>query len=132
MIVLPDTSVWVRYLRRGTATTVGVALDSFLEERSVVVCGPVLAELLAGTPEDRQAQLWSLLSVLPWARLEAEEWHLVGETVARLRAAGETVGLTDISIAVAAAAAGATLWTLDDDFTRVGKVLPTLRLHDLS
>ena len=26
--------------------------------------------------------------------------------------------------------AGATLWALDGDFTRVEKVLPTLRLHD--
>ena len=132
MIVLPDTSVWVRYLRRGTATAVGAELDAHLEGRAVVVCGPVLAALLAGTPEDRQAQLWSLLGALPWAQLDAEEWRLVGETAARLRAAGLTVGLTDICIAVAAAEVGAALWTLDGDFGRVAKALPTLRLHEPS
>lgn len=130
MTVLPDTSVWVRYLRQGRGTEVGAGLDRRLEERSVVVCGPVLAELLTGTPEDRREQLWSLLSVLPWARLDAEEWHLVGATAAKLRATGLTVGLTDVTIAVAAAGAGAALWTLDADFTRVATVLLALRLHE--
>ena len=130
MIVLPDTSIWVRYLREGVRAPVGAALDPLLEQRSVVVCGPVLAELLAGTPGDRQSELWSLLSVLPWARLEAEDWRLVGETAARLRAAGETVGLTDISIAVAAAGTPAALWTQDGDFRRIARALPTLSLYE--
>jgi predicted nucleic acid-binding protein len=132
VIVLPDTSIWVGYLRHGAKSEPGAQLDSLLEQRSVVVCGPVLAELLAGTPEASRIELWSLLSVLPWARLEAEEWRLVGETAARLRAVGETVGLTDITIAVAAAGAGAALWTRDGDFRRVERVLPTLGLYDPS
>lgn len=126
MIVLPDTSIWVQYLRHGRTRPVGLALDELLDDRAVVVCGPVLAEVLAGTPADGRPELWSLLSVLPWARLNETEWRLVGDVAAGLREQGQTVAMTDITIAVAAAAIGASLWSRDSDFARIERVLPTL------
>jgi predicted nucleic acid-binding protein len=126
VIVLPDTSMWIGYLRHGTRKPTGQVLDRLLRERAIVVCGPVLSELLAGTPQDARGELWHLLSVLPWARLEIDEWRLVGDVAAMLREKGETVALTDITIAVAAAGAGAAVWTENGDFAHIERALPTL------
>lgn len=128
MKVLPDTSIWVEYLRRGPD---GAAweLDGLLEGGVVVVCGPVAAELLAGaTPPDR-GSLWKMLRGLPWTPLGTEEWGRVGEVCGRLRERGQTVPLTDVCIAVSAIAGDATLWTADADFDRIETVAGELHRY---
>ncbi len=127
MSVLPDTSIWVDYLRSGTAGP-AAALDDLLSRESAVVCGPVLAELLAGTPAERRDELWHALEALPWAELDRHAWRCVGEVAHDLRAAGASVALTDLAIAVAAVSADASVWTRDDDFDRIRTVLPELEL----
>ncbi len=125
MTVLADTSVWVEYLRRGPIGP-GAELDLLLADGEVVMCGPVAAELLAGVDPARRPELWPLLAGLPWADIGRIEWRRVGEVAAALRAIGQTVALTDIEIAVAAAASGALLWSRDADFDRVEAVLADL------
>jgi predicted nucleic acid-binding protein len=125
--VLADTSVWVQYLRHGRAGK-AARLDDLLAQGEVVVCGPVVAELVAGTPPDHRAGLIALLNALPWADLGRPEWARVGEVTARLREQGITTALTDIEIAVAAAGVHAELWTRDSDFTRIAMVLDSLSL----
>lgn len=130
MTVLADTSVWVDYLRDGTRGA-AAKLDDLLEQQAVVVCGPVLAELLAGTRVEQRGELWRALEALPWADLDRSAWHRVGEIANDLRAAGVSVALTDVEIAVAAVLAGASLWTRDDDFVRIRAALPELELVSL-
>ena len=130
MTVLPDTSIWVDYLRSGTAGR-AAALDDLLAQESVVVCGPVLAELLARTPAERRDELWHALEALPWAELDRAAWRQVGEVAHDLRAAGVSVPLTDLAIAVAALSAGASVWTRDKDFDRLRSALPELELAEL-
>ena len=130
MTVLPDTSIWVDYLRSGTSGP-AAALDDLLARESAVVCGPVLAELLAGTPAGQRDALWHALEALPWAELERSAWRRVGEVAHALRANGESVPLTDLTIAVAAVGADASLWTRDDDFDRIRSALPELELVQL-
>ncbi|MHB1582571.1 MAG: PIN domain-containing protein [Acidimicrobiales bacterium] len=96
----------------------------------VVVCGPVVAELLAGARSSDRARPWLLLTGLPWAELGPLQWQTVGQVAARLRARGETVALTDIEIAVAAANSSSRLWSRHSDFERVHAHLPTLRFFD--
>ena len=127
MTVLADTSVWVQYLRRGRGGP-AARLDDLLVQGEVVVCGPVVAELVAGTPADRRAELIGLLNALPWADLGRSHWAIVGEVAARLREQGISTALTDIEIAVAAVQAHAELWTRDSDFRRIAKVLDSLSL----
>lgn len=127
MTVLPDTSIWVDYLRSGTAGP-AATLDDLLERESAVVCGPVLAELLAGAPPERRDELWHALEALPWADLARSDWQRVGELGHDLRAAGDSVPLTDLAIAVAAVSAGASLWTNDSGFARIRSALPELEL----
>jgi predicted nucleic acid-binding protein len=123
--VLADTSVWVDYLRHGRDGDAR-GLDPLLASGEVVVCGPVVAELLAGTAERQRGELWQLLSGLDWADLGRPEWRRIGEVAADLRAAGSSVPLTDIEIAVAAVAVGARLWSGDGDFDQIAAVLDRL------
>ncbi len=127
MTVLADTSIWVQYLRRGRAGT-AARLDDLLAQGEVVVCGPVVAELVAGAPAGQRAELVGLLNALPWADLGRAQWAMVGEVAARLREQGISTALTDIEIAVAAVRAHAELWTRDSDFKRIAKALDALSL----
>ena len=128
MRLLPDTSVWVDYLRDRDEATVA-ELDRHLERESVFVCGPVLAELIAGTAPQQRDELWLAIGSLPWAAIDQPEWRSVGEVANELRCAGTSVPLTDVVIAVAATNADAELWTRDHDFERIQTVLPSLQLH---
>jgi predicted nucleic acid-binding protein len=127
--LLPDTSVWVDYLK-GRSLDVVAALDQHLERESVLVCGPVIAELLAGTRPDQREDLWLGIGSLPWAVIDQPAWRAIGETASELRRAGISVPLTDVAIAVAAANAEAELWTGDADFEQIRTVLPQLVLHE--
>lgn len=99
--VLPDTSVWVDYLRNGPRGRVE-ALDGLLASRDAMICGPVIAELLAGVLKPEEPELRLRLAGLPWAELDHEAWQQVGDVSHTLRAAGTPVALTDIEVAVAA------------------------------
>lgn len=125
--ILPDTSVWVDYLRDGIDGHAG-ELDRLLEERRVLTCGPVAAEVLAGARGAEADQLGRALRALPWAPLDQAAWIAVGAAAATLRERGERVPLTDIEIAVSAHRAEAVLWSRDSDFERIARALPGLRV----
>jgi predicted nucleic acid-binding protein len=129
--VLPDTSVWVDYLR-GRDPAVVAALDSYLDRESVLICGPVVAELLAGTAPSQLEELWLAVGSLPWADLDRAGWREVGRVAGHLRRSGVSVAFTDVTIAVATVRSDADLWTRDRDFERIHQALPALRLHSPS
>lgn len=129
-MVLPDTSVWISFFRSGTGAE-GDRLEALIEQDEVAICGPVLAELLGGGGEAQRVAIMNTLGDLPWAELDRAGWQEVGATARRLREGGQTLPLTDLAIAVAAARAGHVLWTLDDDFGRIAAVLDTLRLYEV-
>ena len=129
--LLADTSVWVGYLRGGADTRSGRLLAPALQRGDCLICGPVAAELLAGTsPRDRDRLAESLLG-LEWVDLGRSEWLAVGRLAAELRMGGATVPLTDVEIAVAAIAAEAELATSDSDFDRIAAADSRLILADL-
>jgi predicted nucleic acid-binding protein len=127
-VVLPDTSVWVEFSRRGSRGR-AAALAGLLDEGEVATCGPVVAELTAGARDETAERIWETLASLPWAALDPAGWREVGVTAGRLRRGGQTLPLTDLVIAVAAARAGFALWTFDSDFERIGSALGDLRLY---
>lgn len=128
-MVLPDTTVWVDFSRRGTKGE-AAAMRELLDRGEVATCGPVTAELLAGADGEVGERMWATLSSLPWAELASGGWREVGVIARRLRQAGQTLPLTDLAIAVAAASAGHTLWSLDSDFERIAPVLDGLELYE--
>jgi hypothetical protein len=127
-VVLPDTSIWVGYFRNSPRADAD-RLAALISAGEVVLCGPVLAELLAGTREDQRAGLLETLLGLPWADLDVEGWLKVGEAAAALRAEGVSLPLTDLTIAAAALRGGHALWSHDSDFERIETVLDGLRLY---
>lgn len=118
--------MWVDFLRSGTAGA-AAGLDRLLQAGEVCVCGPVVAELIAGVVEERRSELWQLLTGLEWCELGPTHWRRVGEVASVLRRTGRSTALTDVEIAVAAAEHGALLWTRDSDFDRIASALPELR-----
>lgn len=129
MSVLVDSSVWVDFLKLGESGP-GAGVAMLLRRREVVTCGPVVAELLAGTPPAGRGELWTLMNGLPWADLHRDGWRRVGDVVGDLLRLGFRVPLTDAAIALAAIASGARLWTRDAHFDRIGEHLTELRRFD--
>lgn len=127
-MVLPDTSVWVDFSRRG-AKGAAATMRDLLDRREVATCGPVAAELLAGTEGEVAERIWDTLSSLPWVQLPATGWQEVGQVGRRLRRTGQMLPLTDLAIAVAAARSGHALWSLDSDFERIAPALDGLELY---
>lgn len=127
-MVLPDTSVWVDFSRRG-AKGGASALRGLLDHGEVAVCGPVAAELLAGADGEVAERMWATLSSLPWAELDSAAWREVGAIARRLRRDEQTLPLTDVTVAVAAARAGHLLWSFDGDFERIASVLGELEIY---
>jgi predicted nucleic acid-binding protein len=127
-MVLPDTSVWISYFRNSSGTE-GDRLEALVEAGEVAICGPVLAELLAGAGEVQRPSIVDTVGDLPLADLDRASWQEVGAVARRLRRAGQSLPLTDLAIAVAAARGGHTLWSLDSDFERIAEVLDGLELY---
>ena len=102
-----------------------------LEDDRLITCGPVVAELLAGTAERDREPLAESLRGIHWAELDGRGWVRAGSLAARLRSSGETVPLTDVFIASAALAVDAELLTADSDFDRVARHESRLRVRHL-
>lgn len=127
-MVLPDTSVWIDFARRGAGGRVS-SLGELLDSGEVATCGPVLAEVLAGAEGEVEEKTWATLSSLPWLDLDPASWRQVGASARRMHRAGTPVPLTDLVIAVTAVHAGHSLWSLDADFERIATVLEGLELY---
>ena len=131
-LTLADTSVWVAYLRGGAGDPIGAELAAVLERGELVVCGPVVSELLTGTGERDRDRLGATLRALDWVDLDRSAWIAAGELAAKLRGAGATVPLTDVTIAVAAISADAQLLSTDSDFERIAELEHRLRVRSLA
>jgi len=127
-MVLPDTSVWIPYFRSATGAD-GDRLEALIATGEVVVCGPVVAELLAGAGDAQRDTVVGTVGSLPMAELDRVGWEEVGALANRLRRSGQTLPLTDLTIAVAAARGGHSLWSFDADFERIAPALDALELH---
>ena len=71
MTVLADTSVWVECLRRGKGST-SDRLDGLLVAGEVLVCGPVVAELLAGAKAAELPRFFDPLTAAPQMSRDGE------------------------------------------------------------
>ncbi|MGH2995493.1 MAG: PIN domain-containing protein [Gaiellaceae bacterium] len=127
MTVLADTSIWIDFYRGREPNAEGLA--RLIRQQDVIICGPVVAELIAEAPEDRREELDEALGALPFIPLGDGEWREAGVRAYELRRRGGAVPLLDILIAVAATRAAAALWTRDEHFARIGQVLPSFALY---
>jgi predicted nucleic acid-binding protein len=127
-VILADTSVWIEYLRRGQ-TGWARELDEFLARGEVMMCGPVLAELVASVPAEHRSDYAVRLRALPWSGLDRDGWLRAGLVRGDLLRDGFTASLIDIAIAVSAAQANASLWTADAAHERVAAAMSDLTIR---
>lgn len=124
-MILADTSVWIGYLR-GRDPSVAVSFEARLRSGEIAICGPVVAELLAGQPsEDLKAHLHGL----PYRATYASTWTLVGDLLRRCRRAGVSAALADATIAATALENGDLLWAGDKGYVSIRSLVPELQVE---
>jgi predicted nucleic acid-binding protein len=127
-VVLADTSVWIPYFRSRTGAD-GDHLEALIAAGEAAICGPVLAELLGGAADAHRVAIVETVGDLPWAELDRASWQEIGAVAHRLRQTGQSLPLTDLMIAAAAARSGCALWSFDSDFERIAATLEGLELY---
>ena len=125
-----DTSVWIELFRRPSST----AVEDFPDLEEVVICLPVLQEVLQGFRDDRAFRLADeALHALPIveAPLQTEVFEQAVDCYRLARRAGVTVrSSVDCLIAVCAVRNDLVLLHHDRDFNRLANLLP-LRVRDV-
>ena len=124
VLILPDTSSWIEYLRRSERPA-DLALDAAIAAgEAVVVTDVVLMELLAGARTDeRYARISRLMGTFEFLPIESPaDFVAAADLYRRCRAAGVTIrAQTDCLIAAVAIRAGARLLHQDRDFEALAR-----------
>lgn len=125
-LVLVDTSVWVRFFRSPQSTEARV-LDMLLSFGPVATCAPIRAEIVSGARRRREFnRLREFFDALISLEPPAAFWSDLEEHRFALARRGYRAALVDLMVALAAQAHQAPLWTLDEDFRHIAKVIPFL------
>ncbi|MGE5189489.1 MAG: PIN domain-containing protein [Gemmatimonadota bacterium] len=113
--MLVDTSAWIGFFRK-KEPYYGTVLQLIDDDR-VCCAGLVIGELLQGAKSEKELDvLKNFLHVFEFLPETPRLWKEAGELSYSLRRKGEAVGLSDCLLAVAAAAHGAEILTLDRHF----------------
>ena len=127
-MILVDTSVLSLAFRRRSRSQpephpVQVFRRTVLEDTPLAIPGIVLQELLSGVRTDQQSRrLRSLLETFPILVAERQD-HVLGAQISNAcRRRGLSTSTVDCLIAALAVSRDAFLFTLDEDFTRLGPI----------
>jgi len=121
--VLIDTSVWIKYFRDrpGTFST---RVDGVLSKHEVCVPKVVIAELIQGSKTEREISIIrDFVDAFSVIDQKEETWLKAGRLSFNLRKKGKIIHLTDCYIAVIAQEHDCTIYTLDEHFADLDKVL---------
>ncbi len=102
-------------------------LRDLLDADEVALPVPVRLELLGGASNADRPPLRRGLSALPLLYPTDETWNLLDTWIERVARGGHRFGVGDLLIAGLASEAGALVWSLDSDFSRMAR----LKLIDL-
>lgn len=129
MKVLADTSCWIEFFRPRGDVQVRSQMLRWLAVDALVSCGPVRAEIARGVRQSEAPRVTAAFEALPHLQAEDADWHAVETRVRQLAAAGRTVPLLDLYVAVLAHRNEAVLAHKDAHFRAIAEVLP-LQQHD--
>ena len=122
-MILVDTSVWIDFLSSSPSPAGAELRRMIAEAEPFALAGIVVAEILQGLKRD-VSRIEQYLS--QWEMLEAEGFSTYREAAGIFRVArakGVAVTTIDALIAAIASENGATLFTLDKDFTRLAGII---------
>lgn len=118
-----DSSVWVNFFRFKQSSE-ALHLDGLLQAKAVQGCAPVRAEVLSGARTERERlHLREWFKAIPMLMAPDNLWEQVEEVRFSLARHGYQVSMIDLIIASTAAHHHTPLWTLDEDFTVIHRVL---------
>ncbi len=135
MIVIVDTPVWSRVLRRrpghlnASEQNLTKALAELIREGRVEILGPIRQELLSGIREETQFEkIRHYLRAFQEPLLEAADYEEAARMSNQCRARGISGSAVDFLICAAAHRRSWAIFTTDQDFQNYATVLP-LRLY---
>ena len=121
--VLIDTSVWIKYFRDKPGTF-SRRVDEVLSKHEVCVPKVVIAELIQGSKTEREISIIrDFVDAFSVIDQKEETWLKAGRLSFNLRKKGKIIHLTDCYIAVIAQEHDCTIYTLDEHFADLDKVL---------
>jgi predicted nucleic acid-binding protein len=121
-LILVDSSVWIDFLAASPGPGGGELQRMIAEQESIALTGVVVSEVLQGLTRDIDRIERYLLM---WEMLEPAGFSTYREaaSIFRLaRAKGVSLGTIDTLIAAIALEHGATVFTLDKDFSRIARI----------
>jgi predicted nucleic acid-binding protein len=122
--VLIDTSIWVSYFR-GDSPVNSEKVDRLLEGEEVCVPKIVLAELVQGAKSQREiSTIQDFLEAFTILDQSSETWWEAGDLSRRLKQRGKIISLWDCYIAVIAKENDCAVFTLDEHFQEIQKLIP--------
>jgi predicted nucleic acid-binding protein len=126
-MILVDTSVWVRALRR-RASQERQELDHLLSEDQVATTDLIVAEVLQGARSDSDfRRVAERFEALNFFHADSQVWLRAATLSFDLKRRGLTTALSDVVIATVALEHDLELYTIDSDFERISG----LRLHEV-
>lgn len=129
-VILPDTSVWIHYLRPGGRADLKQVLREELLSGRVWTCQVVRYEILVGAADDgRFEELHRLFGSLPDVPMDGQTLTLGARIGYELRRRGTPVPMPDVLVSACALQGGPELWYADEDFEKLREVAPDLRLR---
>lgn len=120
-MIVVDTSVWVATFRSAESPLAPV-LRRLLDDDEVALAVPVRIELLSGASAADRPRLRRALSALPVVYPTDATWVLIDDWIERAGRSGQRFGFGDLLIAALASELGALVWSLDEDFARMGRL----------
>ncbi|HVZ71284.1 MAG TPA: PIN domain-containing protein [Polyangia bacterium] len=115
-----DTSVWIDFFRG--KKPLAERLVGLLDADEVALPAPVRIEILSGAGRADRTRLARVLGALPVLGTTDATWARIERWVLAAGAVGHRFGLGDLLVASIAAEHGATIWSLDADFSRLAKL----------
>lgn len=121
--IIVDTSVWIEYFRNNEAIV--KTINEGLDNNTIYIAGPIIAELLQGAKNDKELSLLSkYIDAVPCLECEMKDWADAGCISFSLRKTGITIPLTDIIIYSIARNNNAAIFTRDKHFN----LIPDIKL----